>query len=542
MSFETSLVLSTAVISFILAVFIFSRGTNKVLNQTLALFCLAIGVWTLGQALGAMAAHKDLVLLFTRINVGAAVMVPAFYLHFVFSLLNLNEKHRKILYSVYTAAAIFIISSFTPFFVKDVAPVFGLKYYPQAGWVYPFFTLYVVLVFMSGIGTLLLGVKNAAGEQYKKLVYVFSASLIGFLGSLTLFLPVFHVNFPILNPVLLPIVLIIMVYAIVRHQLLDITFIINQSLVYSALTFLFASFYVIAVVVANAYFSDFLRSAPLLTPILVVFVSVMVFQPVKNRVQNGVDKLFFRGEYYYLKTINDLSEENQKLFRYLLRADKLAALGTMAAGMAHEIRNPLAAMKGMAQVLPANLNDEEFMRDYIDIVPRQIDRINRIVENLLKAGKTTKLEAVQVDVNAIINEVLDFHAKLLQKQAINIDRQLSGRLLAYADPDQLQQVLANLVLNAVQAMPGGGNLTIISWQEGERAGVKVIDTGVGIPADKLEKIFDPFFTMKEEGTGLGLFVAYRIMQEHGGTIEATSQLGKGCEFTLWLPIKQQRSH
>lgn len=538
LSFETTLVLLTALISFLLAIFIFSRGANKIINQTLAFFCLAIAVWTLGQALGAITTNKDLVLLFTRINVGAAVLVPAFYLHFVFSLLNLNEKLRKVLFLSYALAAVFVIFVFTPFFIKDVAPVFDLKYYPQAGWVYPFFAMYVIVVFIYGIGKLFLGISHAAGEQHKRLVYVLSASLIGFLGSLTLFLPILHINFPILSHLLLPVVLVIMVYAMVRHRLLDITFIINQSLVYSVLTFLFASFYVIAVVIANNYFSDFLHLVPFLAPFLVVFVSVIIFQPVKDKIQKGVDKLFYRGEYYYLKTINDLSEENKRLFRYLLRADKLAAMGTMAAGMAHEIKNPLAALKGMAQVLPDNLNDEEFIKDYSEMIPRQIDRINKIVEILLKAGKTAKLEIIQVEVNGIVNEVLNFHAKLLQKHAIAVERQLNGYFLAYADPDQLQQVIANLVLNAIQAMPSGGKVTLVSGQEAERVFLRVIDTGVGIPADKLENIFDPFFTMKEEGTGLGLFVAFRIMQEHGGTIEVSSQAGKGAKFTLWLPTKR----
>ncbi|MBU0672562.1 MAG: hypothetical protein KJ732_06015 [Candidatus Margulisbacteria bacterium] len=523
-----------------LAIFVFSKGKEKAVNRTLALFSLTLAVWTLAQSIGEMAEAKAVVLIWTRINVGAAVLLPVLYLHFILSLLELKDGKKKILQIAYGLDLIFLVLVFTPWFVKDVAPVAGFKYYPQAGIVYPFFAIYLFSCFLYSLVQLVLALRQAGGENYRRLLYVFVASVVGFFGGATTFFPVFNIAFPVISHFALPIYVAITVYAIVRHKLLDITILVREGLIYSCLTILFAGFYVLVVLIANYLVSYFVHLNPLVTMFMVVFVSVIIFQPVRNRVQRMVDRVFFMGEYRYQKTINDLSEENRKLFRGLLQADKVSALGTLAAGMAHEIKNPLASIRAMTQILPENLNDKEFLKDYNEMIPRQLERINRIVENLLKVGKTAKLERLEVDINSIIREAVELNASLCKKQEIEIALNLNPLPKIIADPEQLQLVFTNLILNAVQAMPDEGKLAISSSMSIERIVVQVADNGSGIPADKLDDIFDPFFSLKEKGTGLGLFTAYRIIQEHGGSIEVASQQGKGTKFTIWLPIKPKQ--
>ncbi len=541
MSFYVLSLLATAIASFLLAVFVYFKGKDRTTNITLALFSLAISVWTFAQAFGELLIDKGTILVLTRVNVGAAVLLPVFYLHFILSLLNLNLKQKNILRAAYFFSLVFILLVFTPLFVKDIAPAAGFKYYPQPGIAYPFFALYLLSCFIYGFAQLVLVLRRTGGADHQRLLYVFVASLIGFAGGVTAFFPVFNINFPVLSHLSLPIYVAITVYAIVKHKLLDISIIVREGMVYSALTVLFAGFYVLVVLIANYSLSHFIQLNPVLAMILVVFVSVMVFQPVRDRVQGIVDRLFFMGEYLYQKMIDDLSRENRKLFRSLLQADKLAALGTLSAGMAHEIKNPLAALVAMTQMLPENSSDEEFMRDYREMVPRQLERINRIVENLLKAGEGPKLEKKDVDVNSIIAEVLELNAGLGRKHGVEVLCRLAPLPAVHADPGQLQLVFSNLVLNAMQAMPDGGRLEIAGWESSGRIFVQVADKGIGIPADKLDKIFDPFFSLRDGGIGLGLFTAYRIIQEHGGMIEVESQIGKGTKFTLWLPIKPEPS-
>ncbi|MFH1683413.1 MAG: ATP-binding protein, partial [Candidatus Margulisiibacteriota bacterium] len=254
-----------------------------------------------------------------------------------------------------------------------------------------------------------------------------------------------------------------------------------------------------------------------------------------------VDRLFFMGEYRYQKTINDLSVDNQKLFLSLLRADKLASLGTLSAGMAHEIKNPLAAIKGMTQVLDENLDDPEFIKKYEEVVSRQIDRINSTVEKLLRFGQPQGLSISKFNLDRIIDEVLSLFENQCQKKKIVVDKKNEVLPEIEGDAEQLSQVFTNLILNAIQAMPEGGTLFISSRLQGAGAVyIEVSDTGVGIPADEIDKIFDPFYSTKEDGTGMGLAVAYRSVKEHGGDIQVESSFGKGTKFRVWLPIKPKR--
>jgi signal transduction histidine kinase len=235
----------------------------------------------------------------------------------------------------------------------------------------------------------------------------------------------------------------------------------------------------------------------------VIFLAVIVFQPINYQIKHFVDRLFSQGEYRYQQTINDLSAENKKLFTSLLQADKMASLGTLAAGMAHEIKNPLAALKGMTQVLPENMDNREFLAQYQAVVVRQIDRINNIVETLLKYGQPGKLTVSQYNLNKMVIEVITLFKNQCQKQGIMVEQKLADLPLINGDTEQLTQVLTNLILNAIQAMPAGGQLAIRTQIVESRTQIQVEDTGLGISEERLARIFDPFYTTKEDGSGMG---------------------------------------
>jgi signal transduction histidine kinase len=530
--------LTTCLASLALGIFVFLKGANKIPNRTLALFSASLALWCLGQFMGGRVAAKELILLWTRTGIAGAIFIPVFFLHFILSLVERDGKEKNLIYSVYGIGIIFWISNFTSLFVAEVGPVLNLSYYPRPGALFPFFAIFVLVCFAYGFFRLLSAYKDSSGVKRNQLLYIFLACLIGFPGGVTTFFPVWNINVPVISHVTLPFYIIITMYAILKHRLLDISIIIREGLVYSTLTILFAGFYALAVLTTNYLFSSLVHFPPALAVFSVVFISVLVFQPVRDKVQRGVDRLFFRGEYQYLKTIGDLSAENQKLFRSLLQADKLAALGTISAGMAHEIKNPLASIKGLTQVLEGNLEDPGFIKRYQEIVSRQIDRINNLIEKLLKFGQPQELSLSKFNLNQVIEEVLSLLEKECQKKRILVSRDFAGLPHIQGDSDQLSQVFMNFALNAVQAMPEGGRLSIKSYARGSNSVyVEVSDTGVGIPAEKLHKRYDPFFRTKDKGTGMGLAVAYRIIKEHGGETQVESQVGKGTKFKLWLPIR-----
>ncbi|MBU0502516.1 MAG: ATP-binding protein [bacterium] len=527
----------TSIASLGLGIFVFLKGNKKLPNITLALLSVSIALWCFAQFVGGLLVDKGFILLWTRFGIAAACFIPVFFLHFILSLIDRARKEGKLIFFVYLLGFVFLGLDSTKLFVADVALTPDYGYYPQAGLVYPFFAVFIFGIFIFSFVRLVFGLWQSTGEKKNQLFYVFIACLISFLGGITTFFPIWHVNFPILTHYVLPVYIYITVYAIVKHKLLEISVIIREGLIYTTLTLLFAGFYVLTVLFANSFMQSSGFIGPFFSNLIVVFISVLVFLPLRDRVQKLVDRIFYRGEYRYQKTIDNLSAENRRLFQSLLRADKLTALGTLAAGMAHEIKNPLASIKGMTQVLEENLNDPVFIAKYQEVIERQINRLNGIVEKLLKFGQPQKLAITRVNLKGIIEDVLSLLENQINKSDIKVEQKLLSELEIEGDAGELAQVFMNLFLNAVQAMPEGGRLLIAAVLQGPRVDIEVTDSGGGIAPQNLGKIFDPFFTTKGDGTGMGLAVAYRIIKEHNGEILVESKQGLGTTFKIWLPIK-----
>ncbi|OGL16481.1 MAG: hypothetical protein A3K12_16335 [Candidatus Rokubacteria bacterium RIFCSPLOWO2_12_FULL_71_19] len=224
------------------------------------------------------------------------------------------------------------------------------------------------------------------------------------------------------------------------------------------------------------------------------------------------------------------------------RAEHLASLGKMAAGIAHEINNPLAGMQNCVRTLLRKDRDPERRVQYLEMLQEGLGRINRTVRQLLDFGREARPQLARTALTPIVHRCLALVEHELAARKIACALSLDPALPELvADPHQLEQVFLNIVMNALQAMPAGGTLTVSAGRRGREAGpfveVRITDTGGGIPPDRLPRIFDPFFTTKEvgEGTGLGLSVSYGIVHAHGGVIEVESEVGSGSTFTIALP-------
>lgn len=244
-----------------------------------------------------------------------------------------------------------------------------------------------------------------------------------------------------------------------------------------------------------------------------------------------------------LLTIQDLSEVKE-LEGKVRRADKLSALATMAAGMAHEIKNPLSSMKVLSQLLSKKYDDPEFRGKFEEIIPREINRIDRIVESLLSFARATALHFEKAKINDIIEENAKYFEDQAKAAEVKISKSYAELPEVEVDRGQITQVFSNLMLNAIQAMGGGGELKIATMPgksiEGilQTVKIQISDNGPGIPEDMLKKLFDPFFTTKHGGTGLGLTITHNIVDGHKGYIDVDSQVGKGTMFTVTLPVSQ----
>ncbi|MGO8988666.1 MAG: ATP-binding protein [bacterium] len=236
-----------------------------------------------------------------------------------------------------------------------------------------------------------------------------------------------------------------------------------------------------------------------------------------------------------------LYEDLKKSKSYIRRADRLASLGTLTAGLAHEIRNPLVAIKTLTQLLPERLEDEEFRDQFLKIASGEVDRIATLVNELLDFARPSDPRLDFENINTILDGMILLVSTETKKKKVDILRSYADLPPAQIDREQIKQVFLNILLNAIQATSDNGKITVKTRSFIKPGGepyiqVECTDTGCGIPPEHIEEIFNPFFTTKSTGSGLGLSISHQIIQEHRGYIDVESQWGRGSSFFINLPV------
>ncbi|MFH1861476.1 MAG: ATP-binding protein, partial [bacterium] len=233
-------------------------------------------------------------------------------------------------------------------------------------------------------------------------------------------------------------------------------------------------------------------------------------------------------------------KENRDL---LLRAERLSIIGQVAASVAHEIRNPLTSIGGFARTVLRELgkkNKEETNRRFLTIITEEVKRLEKILSDILGFIKPVKPNFTPIDLHELIEQTFNMMSGEIDENSIVITRDYSEDLpLIWVDADQIRQVLLNMFRNALHAMPSGGMLSIITVVRNSTVEIHVSDTGTGIPAENINKLFTAFYTTKSTGSGLGLTVSIQIIKSHGGHIDVQSQVGECSTFIRTLPIRSQ---
>jgi len=226
----------------------------------------------------------------------------------------------------------------------------------------------------------------------------------------------------------------------------------------------------------------------------------------------------------------------KKLEAQVRRGERLAAVGQLASGIAHEIRNPLGIIKTISQTINQDVKDEE-LKEGLDIIEHEIDRANKVIKGILDFAKPNKIQDCVIDLGKLLEELVMVTRKFAQQQKVDLSFNILKQNKIQGDPDKLKQAFINIILNGIQAMYNGGKLEITLRESDKQWGViSFKDQGEGISEEELDKIFDPFFTTKESGTGLGLSITYSTIEEHNGKIEFNSKLGKGTNVDVYLPL------
>lgn len=535
----------TSIIVLSLGGLVFFKNTNTKINKIFLIWCISIFIWLFCYSLVYSTASPNVALTLIRIACSAVMCFSIIFYHFTATFLNI-KKEMRFIRPLYLLTFIMIpFELFTDYFIAGTYKYF-FGFYGKAS---PFY-IYAMLLFftvMSRPFILLIQAvrdKNMDERRLMQTKYILAAFAIAYLASID-FLPKFGVEIYPVGAMFLLCWVIIMSYAILKHQILDINIVLRKGLIYSLLVATLTIFYLLIIVISENLFENLLGYKSIAISIFLTALIAAFFIPLKNRIQELVDKFFFKG------TVAEIAAENKLLRREVTQSEKHKAVAALASGIAHEVRNPLTALKTFYEHFPQKKDDPEFVAKFTHIAGKEIGRIEGLIQQLLDFAKPSPPSFQDTDIHQLIEDTLDLIANKLKSNNIKVHCTLSPKPCTLKiDSNQIKQALLNIFLNAIDAMPTGGQLTVASLAHPERSRrvsrcspletfvIKITDTGSGIAPEDLKHIFEPFFSKKASGTGLGLAITQSIIQEHGGKLKVTSTVNKGTTFTIELPIKE----
>jgi len=530
-----------------LSFFVFLQDIKNQLNKNFAFYSFSIGFWCLISSLLTSTDSYAIALLSDKICFIGVILIPLTFFNFITTYLDRKDKRKYIKKTLIFFTILFlIIDIFNINFIAGLSPRKGLKYFTDPGFFYYVYVIYfsiicaycIFLIFQSLIS------KNCKKNDKKQLLYFLIASVIGYGGGIlnySLTFKLIPTEIAIVGHYTIAIYTLIIAFLIFRHDFLKINLILKKTLVYSTLISSFTIVYFLFIYLIEMLFREVvgLRSVPMTLITFTTF--AILFIPFKNKIQMFFDKHFFHG------SIEQIDAENIRLREELHKSERLKAVATLAAGMAHEIKNPLTSIKTFTEFIDKKKDDPDFINKFKEIVGPEVDRINHIVKQLLEFSKPSELELKDTNINNLLNETLELLNNQFISRNIKIEKHLNDLPTIKTDPNQIKQVFLNLLLNAIEAINTNGTITVSTKAINSSTtydiphttyepvvNISISDTGCGINKADIPRLFDPFYTNKDSGTGLGLSVVHGIIDKHHGKIEVNSEINKGTEFRISL--------
>jgi signal transduction histidine kinase len=506
--------------------------SNAVKN--FALFNCAVAIWSFFYFLSMLATNYQEAIFYSRVLNTTALFIPPAFLSFCIQITgNKNRFIKQLLYLFLTLDILILPFIGTNLFIQKMAHILIFPFWPIPGPLFHLSTIEFFILIPLSLHLLKTKISNARTTEEKQLKVIYYSLLISFIGGSTNFLPCLSVPIIPFGNALISVFVFGFVYSIFKHQIMDIHVALSRSFVYAIIIFLISILYFSTTHITEIYLNELTGYKSFLFSFLSASITALAFIPLQNHLQKIIDKFFFK------KTVEEIETENKLLKQEVMQTEKLKAIATLASGLAHEIKNPLTVLQTFTEYLPLKKNDPQFLEKYGAIASKEIARINDLVRELLIFAKPSPPNLQPINLNSLILSLVSLIQQKCSTSKIQIITQLDESLATIsADPNQLQQALLNIILNAIDAMPNGGKLVIksdVQLDQDERLSefiITVSDTGTGISEEDLKYIFDPFFTKKEKGTGLGLAITQGIIEKHGGKIEVTSIINQGTIFTL----------
>ncbi len=524
-----------SVFCFLIAIILLKHG-KTFLHKIWAVFNLFVALWGVGCIFIGLSQSKESAILWWKFATVFGFLIPTLFYHT--TLVFRGKPRNRLLYVAYLYAIIWIVLN--SIFLGDtrfmtVDRIFGSLYFPQSSSILCL-TFILIWFFYAIVGNLDLiqHYKIVSGQERNKTLYFSASMLIGFLGGSMNPLTILGLKIYPYGNFSIPIYSAIVAYAFLKHELADIKIVIQKGVIYSILITTVSIFYLLTVFILEKFVQSIFGYHSLAISISAAFSLGLFFVPLKNKIQRFVDRHFFKG------TQEEIALQNVQLRQEIVQSEKYKTLSTLASGVAHEVKNPLTAIKTFCEYLPQKLDDKEFLLKFSKLVGREVDRIDGMVHELLDYGKPGPLSLKETGIHKLLQDTLNTLSNQFIKNRIEVIQHLSPfNYHLNIDANRVKQALLNLFLNAIEAMPSGGKLTVTTRIKGGSSNpvfeISIQDTGCGIAAKDLPHIFDPFFTKTDHGTGLGLTITRGIIEQHGGKVSIRSQVGVGTEVILEFP-------
>lgn len=526
----------TAITSLALGLFVLLAEPKRRLNQAFGLFSLAVAWWAGTEAFVLGAPNQLAANLWSYIEWPGVILIPPTFLHMVQLAIGEKGRRSKVVGIAYASSFVFVLLHLsTDLVTASPRPVGYLLFGNKVTAFGSLLTLQFTAVVSFALWSLWRAYHRATEPRRSQLKYLFWSSLIGFSGGSPNWFLSFGFSVPPLNPFgiyCVPIYACMLAYAVLQHSLFDIKVVVRKSLVYSLLvTSLTVGYFGLVYSVEWLFRTTFGYQSVWLSLAAFALMALM-FQPLKVGIQRVVDQLFFHAPH------EEVARRMERLEQEVRQADKLKAVSTLAAGMAHEIKNPLTSIKTFASYLPQRGSDPEFQQKFQRIVTQEVDKIDHIVRRLLDFARPAVPQLEPVKLSQVLDETLELLSNEAVRRRVEVMRAYTPEDAIHADPQQLRQVFLNLFLNSLEAMEDGGKLSVATASRNGHLTVTIRDTGCGIPKAQAGHLFEPFFTTKPSGSGLGLSVAHSIIKDHRGTITIDSQPGQGTRVRIEFPTER----
>lgn len=518
-------------------VFILLKFGNANIHRIWTAFNVVVGMWGIGCILIGISNENNASFHWFIASLAGYFIAPVFYhTTIIFSKKSLNIfVPIGYCYSILSVILHYLYFP-NPNFAIIVLKFNSLYYIHSTSIVYT--TLLCIWIMYAIMGHIILFkyYKTTVGEERNKTSYFLTGMLIGFSGGIMNIFPMLGINIYPYGNFSIPIYCSIATYAMLKHKLTDINIVFRKTLVYSMLIIIITLTYLLFVVLFEKILQGLVGYKSLYVSLFTSLLIAIFFLPIKNVIQNIIDRYFFHGSHL------EIIKQNESLRSEIIEAGKLRSIATLASGIAHEIKNPLTALRTFTEFLPKKSHDKAFISKFSRIVRNEVDRIDNLVHQLLDFARPATPVIERANLNRLVDDTLHFINHRFIEKNISLTKDFSpgnkNPIFTDIDPHQIRQVVFNIFLNSIDAMNRGGNLNVSLKKIGKDENfceIVITDTGCGISPEDLPHIFDPFFTKKDGGTGLGLSITHQIIVEHKGTIEVESQEGRGTTFKIRLP-------